>query len=191
MVPNGCHHAVGIVLEQIDYEAVRMLRREGVGRQAIGRKVSQVGCHNHIRSPVDRRGQDVAVIGIRQIELLSKDFISGHDGIGKVLVHDRAGPVQHDLGYLRPVDQKAPCPFRMDAGAPQWREQISVGETQQQVAKAGRIEDIGVKQRRQSSHCLLQAEFLVASGQFVKGLAAAGFGFAAVVKDILDTDATV
>ena len=72
-----------------------------------------------------------------------------------------------------------------------WSEEVTVGETQQQVAKASRIEHIGVEQRRQASHCLLKAEFLVESGQFVECLASAGFRLTAVSKDIFDTDATV
>ena len=46
----------------------------------------------------------------------------------------------------------------------------------------GRIEDVGVEQRRGKGHRLLQAELLIHGRQFVKRLAATGFGLAAVVK---------
>ncbi len=55
--------------------------------------------------------------------------------------------------------------------------EMAVGETQEQVAQIGGIEDISVKQRRR----LLQAEFLVARDQFVKHIAAPG-------EDIFDPD---
>ncbi len=103
-------------------------------------------------------------------------------------------------GILRPVRS----PFRaFAAGRPSGTGQAvrgradsrlptgADGETQEQVAKAGRIEDIGVEQRRRSGHRLLQAELLVARGQFVERLAAAGRRLAAPGEDIVGADATV
>ncbi len=79
----------------------------------------------------------------------------------------------------------------MDVGTPQWCKEIPVRETQQQVAKAGGVENIGVKQRRQAIHCLLQAEFLVASGQFIERFAAAVLCLAAVGEDVFHADTAV
>ena len=79
----------------------------------------------------------------------------------------------------------------MDVGAPQWRKEIPVGETQQQIAKAGRIENVCVKQRLQANHRLLQTEFLVASSQFIECLMAARFCFSAELKNVLNADAPV
>ena len=56
---------------------------------------------------------------------------------------------------------------------------------------AGRIEDVGVEQRRGQGHRLLQAEFLIRGSQFVQRLAATGFGLATVVKDVLGADAAM
>ena len=133
----------------------------------------------------------MTVVGVGQVEFGSEVFVSRHEGIGKVPVHDRAGPVEHIRVYIGPVGEKVAFPFRMDVGAPQWSEEVTVSETQQQVAKAGRIESIGVEQRRQASHYLLKSELLVESGQFVECLAPAGFRLVAVSKDVLDADATV
>ena len=41
---------------------------------------------------------------------------------------------------------------------------LAVGETQKKVPKAGRIEDVGVEQRREKGHGLLQAEVLIEGG---------------------------
>ena len=56
---------------------------------------------------------------------------------------------------------------------------------------AGRIEDVGVEQRRGQGHRLLQAELLIRGSQFVQRLAATGFGLATVVKDVLGADAAM
>ena len=74
----------------------------------------------------------MAVVGVRQVELGDKRPVIRHDGTGKVLVHGRAGPVQHTGGDVRAVGQKAAHPFRMDVGTPKRRIEIAVGETQQQ-----------------------------------------------------------
>ena len=58
-----------------------------------------------------------------------------------------------------------------------------IGQSQEKIPKAGRIEDVGVEQRRGKGHRLLQAELLIHGSQFVQRLAATGFGLAAVVKD--------
>ena len=106
-------------------------------------------------------------------------------------VHDSAGSFQHVPVDVGPVGQEVAYPFRMEIGPLQWPIEVAVGERQKEVAKAGRIENIGVMQCRQARQRLLQTEFLIASAQFVERLAAAGFHFASVSKKILDADAAV
>ena len=63
-----------------------------------------------------------------------------------------------------------------------------VGKTQKKIPQAGRIEDIGVEQRREDAHGLLQAEVLIDGGKFVQRFVATGFRLATVVKDVSGTD---
>lgn len=137
MVANGLEHGPGVGFEEVDDEVVRVLRRDGVWSKTTGGKVPQVAGHDHIGFARDRCGQHMAVVGIRQVKPRSKRPVVGHDGIGKVFVHDRAGPVQDAWVDVGPVGQKAAHPFRMNVRAPKRRIEIPVGEAQQKVAKAG------------------------------------------------------
>ena len=109
----------------------------------------------------------MGVTGIWQIESGCKSGVSGHDGIRKVPVHERAGPFQNVCREIGPVRQKAPHPLYMDVRATPREIQVPVGETQEQVTKARRIENVGVKQRRRPGHRLLQAEVLIEGRQSI------------------------
>ncbi len=142
---NRCQHGFGVDFEEVGDKGAGVLCREGVGSQAASRKVPQVGGHNHIRLPADRGRQHMAVVGVGQVEFGSEGFVSGYEGVGNVPAQDRAGPVQHVSVDVGPISQKVANPIRMDVSARQWGKEVSVCETQQEVAKAGRIENVGVK----------------------------------------------
>ena len=100
---DGCQHGLGVDIDEVCDKGVRVLRHDGVESQTLGWKVPQVGCHNHIRTSVNRRRQDMTVVGVGQVKFGSEDFVSGHKCIGEVPVHDGAGPVQHfsvDVGSV-------------------------------------------------------------------------------------------
>ena len=168
-----------------------MLGHKTVRIEVAGRKIPQVGCYDNIRSSVDRRCQNMTIVGIGQVEVCCDGLVSGHQSLGKLPLHHGTSPVQHARVNIRPVCQKVGCPFGMDGGGPQRRIGVTVCETQQQVTKTGRIESNAVKQGRQATHCLLQTELLVASGQMVERLAAAEFRFVPVGKDVFGANATV
>ena len=135
---------VGVGFEQPGDEGVGMVRCNLVGRQAVGGKVPQVAGHDRVRAPVDRRRQHMAVVGVRQVEGGGEGLVSRHDGIGEMAVHDVTGLLQHGRVDIGTVGQKAAHPFGMDVGAPERHIQVAVGKTQQQVAKTGRIEHVGI-----------------------------------------------
>ena len=180
MSADDRQHRFRIALQQTGDECVRMPRNQRMRNQPVGREVPQVPGHDHVRPAPDGSRQHVAVARVGQVEVASKRRISRHDGFRKVPVHDRPGPLQHGGVKIGPVRQQAPCPLGMDVGAPERREQVPVGQPQQQVPKASRIEHVGVEHRPPPRHPLLQAEFLVARGQFVQRRTAAGFRLAAV-----------
>ena len=115
---NGREHGFQVRVEQIDDERVGMLRGKTMGRQAIGREVTQVAGHDQVRSAFNRRGQHVQVAGVGQIEARGPCRVSCHNGIGKVLAHHRAGSLQYFGRETGAVRQNAPHPFRVDVRAP-------------------------------------------------------------------------
>lgn len=54
---NGGEHGLGVGLEQVVGEVIRMLRRDGLSGKATGGELAQVGGHDHVRSATDRCGQ--------------------------------------------------------------------------------------------------------------------------------------
>ena len=191
MTANCRQNLFGIVLETMADERVGIARGESIGRKQIGRKVPQVPGYDLIGTPYDRRGQYMAVVGVGQFKHRSEAGVARHDRFGKVSVHRHARPIERMGGKVGPVGEKAPHPFRMDVGTPSRAVEIPIRQTKQEVPKAGRVEDIGVEQRRRAGHRLLQAEFLVAGRQFVERLAATGFRRAAIGEDVLGANAPV
>ena len=63
-------------------------------RQPIYGKISQVEGHDYAGTTVDRRRQNMAVADVREFKLCDKSFVTRNDRFGKVLVHDRTGPLQ-------------------------------------------------------------------------------------------------
>ena len=89
-----------------------------MGSQTVSREVPQVPGHDHVHPAFNRRGQHVDVVGVRQIESGGTCQVSGHNGIGKVPVHHRAGLFQQTRHEIGPVRQNAPYPFCVDVRAP-------------------------------------------------------------------------
>ena len=181
----------GVGFEQAGNEGIGVLRRQRMGRQPVSRKIPQIAGHDHVCAAVDGRRQNMAVVGVRQVGPGGNCLVARHDGIGDVFVHDRAGPVQHGGVDIGTVGQEVGHPLAMDVGAPERGKEIAVGGTQQQVAKTGRIKHVGIQQRRRAGHLLLQAELLVACGQFVERLAAAQLGLSAPGENVLGADSAV
>ena len=89
------------------------------------------------------------VVGVRKIESGGTRRVARHDRFGKMPVHYRPGSIQNVIREIGTVRQNAPHPLGVDVHAPKGRIQVLVGETQKKVAKAGRIEDVGVEKRRE------------------------------------------
>ena len=151
----------------------------------------RIPSHDRVRAGFNRSGQHMDVVRVWQIEMSVTGRVSCHNRIGKVPVHCRAGSFQHVHREIGPVRENAAYPLRMDVHAPSRRIEVLVGQRQEKIPKAGWIEDVGVEQRREKGHRLLQAEFLIHGSQFVQRLAATGFGLAAIVKDVLGADAAM
>ncbi len=60
----------------------------------------------------------------------------------------------------------------LNRDAPKRLVQVLIRQAQKKVSKATGIQDVGVEQRRQSVHRLLQAEFLILGSQLVQRISA-------------------
>ena len=89
-----------------------------VNSMAVSREVPQVAGDDHVSLAFNRGSQHVDVVGVREIESGGTCRVTGHNGIGKVPVHHRAGSFQHVLREIGTVRQNAPYPFCVDVRAP-------------------------------------------------------------------------
>ena len=100
-------------------------------------------------------------------------------------IHCLPGSPELIEAEVGPVIQQVPHPFFMDHGAPAGAVEISVGEPQKHVPKAGRIDDVGVQKCRKTIHALLKAKLFIELGQFVEHFTARTLRLTPVGKDIL------
>ena len=184
MVADGGEHCSGPSIEETHDEVIRMLCLQPIPSKSIRREIPKVRGHYHVRTPVDSRCQHVAVAKVRQLELPNQRFMTGNDRLWKVLVHDRSGSFQPVNGQIGPVGEKAGDPFLVDRSAPKRMKQVLGGQAQKEIPKAGRIQDVGVEQRRQRVHRLLQAEFLITGSQLVQRVSTAGLRISTIGENV-------
>lgn len=184
MVADGCEYVIVHEVEEVDDEVVGMPHLQRVLGYLMSWKVTQVSGHDHVRTTANCRSKDVTISNVRQLKPGNESFVAGDDGVREMLIHHRPGPLQLADCEIRAVGEKAVDPFLMDVGAPKGSEQPSVRQTQQDVPQAGRIQDVGVEQRRPALHRLLQAEFLIVCSQRVQRVPAAGLRLPTVGQDV-------
>ena len=102
-------------------------------------------------------------------------------------IHCLPGSPELIEAEVGPVIQHVPYPFFMDDDAPAGAVEISVGEPQKHVPKAGRIDDVGVQKCREPIHALLKAKLFIKLCQFVERLTARTLRLTPVGEDILGT----
>lgn len=106
-------------------------------------------------------------------------------------IHCLPGSLELIEVEVGPVIQHVPHPFFMDHGAPTRAVEISVGEPQKRVSKAGRIDDVGVQKRSKPIHALLKAKLFIELGQFIERLTAGTLRLTPVGKNILGSNPPV
>lgn len=172
MAADSSKNRFGLRFEKIANEGIGMLCFQAVRRQSVRGKIPQVEGHDYTGTTVDRRRQNMAVADVREVEFRDESFVTRNDRLGKVLVHDCTGTLQPVDCEIGPVGEKVGDPFFMNRDAPKRLVQVLIRQPQKKVSKASGIQDVGVEQRRQSVHRLLQAEFLVLGSQLVQRISA-------------------
>ena len=73
-------------------------------------RVQVTNSHDQVGASLDGRGQNMKVVGVRQIESGGACRVPRHSRIRKVLVHHRAGPFQYIHREIGTVLQNIPYP---------------------------------------------------------------------------------
>ena len=101
--------------------------------ERLGRKVLQVRSDDHIRSSLDCGRDNVAIIGIRKPDDFDEIFVSFHECIAHVHVHQIAGPLQLFPREVGAVGKQGVDPLVVDLVRPLGAIEIRNGEFEKQV----------------------------------------------------------
>ena len=85
---NGSQYSLGVDVEQFRDKGVGMLCNELARDQEVGREILQVGCHDHVRSPVDCCGKSMTAFGVGQVDFGNEIVESCHKGVREMPIHD-------------------------------------------------------------------------------------------------------
>ena len=185
VVSNGSEDRARVGIEQAEGEIIRGLGFNLVGIEPLLWKVLQVLRDDDIGPPPDGGRQNVSIVGIGKTQAIYQRLEAHDQCVREMPIHCLPGSLELIEAEVGPVIQHVPHPFFMDHGTPAGAVEISVGEPQKRVSKAGRIDDVGVQKRSEPIHALLKAKFFIELGQFVERLTARTLRLTPVGEDIL------
>jgi hypothetical protein len=128
-----------VQLQQGDQECVRMVCFDPVPRQRGGGEVGEIEGDDRIGMSLDRRRQNVAVIGIRQAQRVDERLIVLDQAIADVGLPERPCARQLGHGQIGSVRQQMANPLVIDPLRSLRPEEIGQGRFQQQVPDGGRV----------------------------------------------------
>lgn len=139
-------------LQQITHKPVWMAGDDAVWRQQRIWEVTEIEGDDHIRACFDRRGQDMPVVWIRQIEAPDVVLVSFHQRTGNSTLHQAADahhPIRRQIGM---VSKNVPHPLVVDAVGPAWSNGPCPCQPDQQVAQKGGVKHVRVVDRDRPPH---------------------------------------
>lgn len=142
---NGARREV----DEIDHEVVRVLRLHTKRSEAVGRKVLQVPCDDHLRAGADRGGNDVAVVQIREIQPFDQRLVSSHETVRNGGTHQVPRPFELFRDEIRALERQVAEHLIEDGFRPSAVEEARSSETDQEIAKRCRVQDVGVVNHRE------------------------------------------
>lgn len=138
-----------------------MLRFESMCRENRLREVPQVCRDDRVRSRYGGGCENVAVVGVGQLDFADQILEAGDQGIADMRVHETAGTLQTLRSQIRSIAEERSNPLLVDECGPLGSVQVRDGEFEQQIAQRRGVQDGSVKKgnsRRQGS--IAHAKFL-------------------------------
>lgn len=160
-------HRALIDIEELADEDVGMLCLDGEARQGGAWKILQIVGDDDRRTSMTSCSKDMAVVRVWQVEPIDQVLMTGHEAIGGMLVHQVSLSLDLRAGEVGALGEQGTHPLLVDLRRPFRPEEALQGEPHQEVAERCRVEHIGVEQRDDRVHALLQAQFLVVGRELV------------------------
>jgi len=88
---DGLTKSVRVDIEDLEQEGIRMRGLDLVSGQDAFREILQVDRHEETGLALDRGGQDVAIIGIRQGQGRDQSHLASHDTRHDMQIHQPTG----------------------------------------------------------------------------------------------------
>ena|SRR5437016_5538049 len=134
LIAHGSTYRTSVEVEQVTDELVRMLHPYSIRSHGVFRKVLEVVGDDDARLAAQGRGQNMAVVGVRKIEILDQAFVRVYKAVGYCLVHQLAGSLELRFRQVLALLENGAYPFIVDAVCPARAEKISESQPEEQIA---------------------------------------------------------
>ena len=137
-------------------------------RKNIRWKIPQVVGDHRIRFGVNRRRQDMSVVGIRQMRDRNKIFVAAHEAVHDSGIHQCACPLHLLARQVRAILENIFDPLFVDRIGPTRSKKIRGCELNEQVSHRGGVEYAGVVDDGVCGQSIAHVEFLRLLRQFIE-----------------------
>jgi hypothetical protein len=159
-------------------------------RQGQRWKVRQVQRDDQARIGVNRGGEDVPIVAIRQTQSVSKVFVSDYHGIRQRLLHQAPRALQLVARDVGTILEQITYPFLVDFGRPMGTKGARQCQVHEEVPQPRRVEDIGVEEGPECRH-KSDPNLLIVSNKFSERGKAFGMSLAFVRHEGLEAHPTM
>lgn len=169
-----------------------MLRLNVVLSERFSRKIFQIEGDDNAGLRTNCRGEDVAIVCVRELQLLDQAFVPCDQTVGYGSIHKIACAMELLFREVRSIPEGRPNPFLVNLRGPLRAKQSGQRESYQQISQRGRIQHACVVNRNEVSQAsITHVEFLSLAGEFVRQLFALLHGVFAIRKEIFEKNSSM
>src|SRR5262249_37907318 len=139
--PHGLEEDRLREMELMGQELVRMLRFDSPSIKRLGGEVLEIDRDNEIGTTLYCRGEDKAVIRVRQLEHIDELLEIGHDRVAHVRIHQIARSLELRARQIPSILENGPDPLLMHCVGPLGAVEVRNCKLHEEVAERCGIEN--------------------------------------------------
>jgi hypothetical protein len=133
-----------VQVDQVDHEVVRTSGLNVPGCQHSLREVLRVVSDDEPGIGLDRRGENMPIVGVGEFQDLHQWLITGDQNVADRSIHQTSGAIELCWIQFRPVGLEVAERFVKDPIGPLRLDETSLRDADEQVAQAVGVEDVRV-----------------------------------------------
>ena len=167
MRPCSLNDFTGVKIQHIHDKLVWMNRAHSIVRKGRFRKVSEVERQDRLCAATQCAGNDMPIIGVRQLYGLNQRLIANDQSVSDVGIHQLTNTLQALLRNIASSRPDVAHPFIMDALGPSSAVEVRERQIHQETPQRRRIEDARViDDRIVWPHSIPKPQILVEASEF-------------------------